>query len=413
MPETPPTTIHLDTDEVEFASGGEPQKLPCEIVLDTEPRPRLSFRITGMSPLLVLGSQQVSIHIVHADVNCEALIEFANDDIVGLSPIREPITVGRSGDLAEVHFDLINFPTFCASPSTRVPEDHLDMDSAGWHVEIRPPRRSSDVEAFRSTLHSVNHSCAMRKSDNSIFSSEEAQNLLNVLHDVMSFAAGRWVAPVLVHGFGTDQQLAWREWGTRPLHPNFGRLETWFDTRHAYTLTDVLSGAFELRKDAERAETFHTSLYWYLRSTGGDTGVDGGIVLLQAALELLSWQFFVADRKALSREGFNKLPADDHLRLLIESCNIPTSIPPALAELGSKAKELGWSDGPKALTAVRNLLVHPSRHKRLPYYDVWRLAEWYVELVLLRMLSFAGKYSNRTKAQRWVGAVDNVPWAQR
>jgi len=408
-------TIHLDKDEAEFVIRDEAQKLPCDIVLDTEPRPRLSFKLTGLHPLRVWGSQQrLSIHLVHADVNCEAFFASANDGIVALCAAREPIEVGRSDELIEVHFDLINFPSFCTlgTPSSRLPEDHLDLDAAGWHLEIRPPRQSPDIKAFRSPLHLITHSCVMRKSDNEAFSAKEAHHLLDIVHDVMSFAAGRWVAPVLVSGFGKDQQIVWKEWGTRPLHPNLGRIETWFDTHNGQTLAEVLSGACELRKNAERAETFHSSLYWYLRSTGLAAGVDGGIVLLQAALELLSWQFFVVERRALSREGFGRLPGDDQLRLLIESCKIPTNIPPGLTDLYCKAKELNWSDGPKALAAVRNLLVHPSTQKRLPYYDAWRLAEWYVELVLLRMLSFSGVYSDRTRAQRWVGAVDAVPWAK-
>jgi hypothetical protein len=79
----------------------------------------------------------------------------------------------------------------------------------------------------------------------------------------------------------------------------------------------------------------------------------------------------------------------------------------------AKAKELNWNDGPKALAAVRNLLVHPSKQKQLPYYDAWRLAKWYTELVLLKLVGFTGEYSDRTRAQRWVGAVDPVPWARR
>jgi hypothetical protein len=252
----------------------------------------------------------------------------------------------------------------------------------------------------------------MSKTDNNTFSSKEAHKLLNVLHDAVSFAAGRWVAPVFVRGLGSDQQIAWKEWGTRPLHPNLGRVETWFDTHHANTLAEILPGVWEIRKQEGRAETFHSALYWYTRSSGLAAGVDGGIILLQAALELLSWQLFVGDRKALSREGFGKLPADDQIRLLIESCGIPTPIPSGLSDLAAKAKELNWSDGPKALAAVRNLLVHPDRRKPLPFYDAWRLAEWYVELVLLRMLGFDGEYSDRTKPQRWVGAVNPVPWAK-
>lgn len=394
---------------------GEPQRLPCTIVLETDPRPRLSFKIMGPSPWTGLAlPQRFSIHIVHADITCDASIAYTDSGVIGLCPEREPISVGQSEDLREVHFDLINFPGFwaLASPSTRLPHDQLDIATEGWHIEIRPPRKSPDIDAFGSTLYSVTHSCAMRRSDNATFSSAGAQNLLNALHDAMSFAAGRWVAPVFIRGFATDQKIAWNEWGTRPLHPNLGRVETWFDTHHANTLVEILPGVLELRKDAERAETFHSALYWYLRSTGLAAGVDGGIILLQAALELLSWQLFVGDRKALSRDGFGRLPAHDQLRLLIENCGIPTSIPLGLSDLASKAKELNWRDGPKALAAVRNQLVHPDRRKHFPYYDAWRLAEWYVELVLLRMLCFSGDYSDRTKAQRWVGAVDRVPWAR-
>jgi hypothetical protein len=400
---------------VDLVFKDETRRLPCVIVLETDPRPRLPLKVTMTSPWMAWGPpQRLSIHIVHADITCEAFIAHINGETIGLSPAREPIAVGRSEALTEVDFDLINFPSFwaLASPSTRLTDDQLDIAVGGWHIEIRPPRKSPDLQAFRSTLYSVTHSCTLRKSDGTTFGSGEAQNLLNALHDAMSFAAGQWVAPVFVHGFESDRQITWKEWGTRPLHPNLGRVETWFDTYHANTLAEILPGVLELRKDAERAETFHSALYWYLRSTSIAAGVDGGTILLQAALERLSWQLFVGDRKALSGDGFSRLPADDQLRLLIESCGIPTGIPSGLSDLTSKAKEFNWSDGPKALAAVRNQLVHPSKRKHFPYYDTWMLAKWYVELVLLRMLCFTGEYSDRTKAQRWVGAVVRVPWAK-
>lgn len=413
MPTSPVTTIHLDADQIDFVFKGVPQKLPCAIVLEITPHPRLSFQVTGADPWMAFGQEQkISVHLALADLNAEVLISSAQDGVVGLSPTKEPISVGRSDNLTEVHFDIINFPNFWAkaSSSTRCPDDHLDIEADGWHIEIRPPRESRQLEDLRSVLYYVNHSCTLRRSDNAPFASEDAEHLLNAMHDTMSFAAGRWVAPAFVRGFGSNQQILWKEWGTRCLHPKLGSVETWFDTHHAHTLAEILPGVLALRKDAERYATFHSSLYWYLRSTGVAAGVDGGIILLQAALERLSWQVFVSDRKALSREGFGKLPADDQFRLLIESFGIPTAIPPGLTKLASEAQAQNWNDGPKALTAIRNKLVHPDKRKYFPYADAWRLAEWYVELILLRMLGFNGEYSDRTKAQRWVGAVDRVPW---
>jgi hypothetical protein len=415
VPEPPITTVHLDTDEAEFVLEGELYRRPCTIVLETDPRPRLSFKIAEASPWMGwVSEKKISVRIVRADFTCDASIVSANKGILDIRPEREPISVGRSEDLREVQFDLMNFPSFWASdsPSTRLPDDHLDIAVDGWHIEIRPPRKSPDFDAFRSTLYSVTHSCLTRRPDNAAFGFGDAQNVLNVLHDAMSFAAGRWIAPVFVRGFGNDRQIAWREWGTRPLRPNFDSVETWFDAHHANALAEILPGLFELRKDDGQAATFHSALYWYLRSSGGAAGVDGGIILLQAALELLSWQVLVHDHGALSCNRFDSLPAVEQLRLLIKSCGVPVDIPLGLSDLQSKAMELNWSDGPQALTAVRNQLVHPNRHQQYPYYDAWRLAEWYLELVLLRILGFSGEYSDRTKAQRWVGAVDPVPWAK-
>lgn len=414
MTEHSNTFVHLATDDVEFMVEGKLQRLPCEVVLETDPRPRVSFKVASPGPWSSLGfGRDFSVHIVNADITCEAILASGSDGMLNVSPTKEPITVGFSGVLKKIEFDLINFPKFVAlkqQPGS-YRDNGLLIEAGGWRIEIGAPRNSSEVEAFRSPLYSITHSCILRKSDDATFSSSDAQFVLNALHDALSFAAGRWVAPVLVRGAQSDDQIAWSEWGTRPLHPDLGRVETWFDAHHPNGLAEILPGILKLRQDPERSHSFHSALYWYLRSTGLAAGVDGGIILLQAALEMLSWQTFVTDRKVLSRDGFSRLPADDQIRLLIENCGIPAGIPAGLTELHAKSKEFNWSDGPKALTAIRNLLVHPATRKRFPYYDAWSLGEWYVELVLLRMLSFEGEYSDRTKAERWVGAVDRVPWA--
>ncbi len=41
----------------------------------------------------------------------------------------------------------------------------------------------------------------------------------------------------------------------------------------------------------------------------------------------------------------------------------------------------------------------------------WKLAQWYVELFLLKLAGYRGVYSDRIAA-RWVGEVKPVPWAK-
>jgi hypothetical protein len=165
-----------------------------------------------------------------------------------------------------------------------------------------------------------------------------------------------------------------------------------------------------VQRDETRAKNMHSAIYWYIRASGVAPGVDGGIILLQAALELLVWQYFILDGHAPAPKQFLKTPASDRMRLLLQACGIPINIPTELTDLVNVAAQRHWQEGPKALAGVRNQLVHPGTHQKMSYYDAWRLAEWYVELVLLHMLSFQGEYSNRIK-HRWVGEVERVPWA--
>jgi hypothetical protein len=73
-----------------------------------------------------------------------------------------------------------------------------------------------------------------------------------------------------------------------------------------------------------------------------------------------------------------------------------------------------WADGPEAITRVRNELVHPKG--RLPIKvgsvvpDTWRLAQQYIELLILRLAGYRGEFSNRLTA-KWIGEVEKVPWA--
>jgi hypothetical protein len=83
------------------------------------------------------------------------------------------------------------------------------------------------------------------------------------------------------------------------------------------------------------------------------------------------------------------------------------------------SKAENWQ-GPDAIVAIRNGIVHRNRKKReqsgkkkLESHDLlneaYTLLCWYVERVLLRHLEFEGEYSNRLK-KRVLGQVETTPW---
>lgn len=405
------TQVQLATDEVNIVVDTVPQHLPCEIVMETAPRPLLLIQITGLDPWIALRPQRkFELQLVRAGITCNAFIASSTDGVISFTPHTEPVTVGASQSLTCVSFDLINFPHFWAmdSPTTKLPDDHLDIRAGDWELYVRPQRQTDETAVFRSTLYAVTHSCTLRR--NALFTSDDTQAFLALLHDALSFAAGQWVGQVFVRGFDQDERQVWEQWGTGRLHPHLGPGHTWFDLHHGHALAALLPGMLAVHRDETRAKNMHSAIYWYIRASGVAPGVDGGIILLQAALELLAWQYFILDRHAPAPKQFLKTPASDRMRLLLQACGIPINIPTELTDLASVAAQRHWQDGPKALAGVRNQLVHPGTHQGMPYYDAWRLAEWYVELVLLHMLSFQGEYSNRIK-HRWVGEVERVPWA--
>ena len=162
-------------------------------------------------------------------------------------------------------------------------------------------------------------------------------------------------------------------------------------------------------------EALHEVIYWYLNANHSSRGIDAGIILTQAAIERLSYEFSVKDRRLLTVNGFKDLWASDKFRLLFSSVNIPLDIPAETSELQRLAgnRQMNWIDAPHALTEIRNSLVHPEHRRRgqvsSSYYEAWNLGLWYLEMGILAICGYSGIYGNRLK-QRWVGQVEDVPW---
>jgi len=135
-------------------------------------------------------------------------------------------------------------------------------------------------------------------------------------------------------------------------------------------------------------------------------------VLSQVGLELLAWKLF-ADGSDVKLDQFDKLPAADKLRLLLDKAKIPQAIPSELEDLARAAKANNWRDGPQALTEIRNGIVHGQKLEKVLRLsidvrrDIWVLGLWYLELTLLWLMRYSGLYVNRCAS----GKYELVPWA--
>lgn len=348
---------------------------------------------------------------------------------ITLTPIRDSITIGDSKvrTLRVVKFHVVNFCDFHSDPhndsGNRIVESKsgkrwhsqvlgcATLVADGWRITISALPSTGDlVKALEEAGgYAITHVGVIEHVDGEAFNGGDAADLLDALHFFLSFARGFWTPPVLPIGLSQDGERVWEQWiigraDSRMYWPS------WFDERNGQLLAEVFPGFCRLWRSDIWHWAVREALQWYLWSNTNPG--DAGIILTQAALELLAWTFAVKDRKFVGADAFRRLTAADKLRRILSSLNIPIAIPTELNLLASHAKKFNWLDGPQAFAHMRNETVHPHKKRRelADIYDGWKLGQWYVELILLALCGHVGKYSKRLGIQRR-GTVIPVPWA--
>jgi hypothetical protein len=294
--------------------------------------------------------------------------------------------------------------------------EHVDLTSEDWRVELRslPSTNRTFGQLKEQGGFGLTHIGRFEKTDRSSFAGKEAQELLRALRFFLSFAKGIWCEPVCAVGFdNSGDHVCWELWSSprEPWHSPY----SWFDPHHCEQLVDLFPGFMAKWNHEDWREALHEVIYWYLNANYSSRGIDAGIILTQAAIERLSHELAVRDRRLLSVNGFRDIRASDKFRLLFSTLGIPLDIPVETSELQRLASnsQMNWLDAPHALTEIRNSLVHPEhKHRgqfRNVYYEAWNLGLWYLEMSILAICGYSGTYGNRLK-QRWVGQIEEVPW---
>jgi len=337
-------------------------------------------------------------------------------------PKSEPIAgVGNeSTQMTRVIFHLFNFVHIVGTRRSTEQKgttnhfiEHVDLRCDGWNVEIKSLLETRDnLKRLKAEGgYRLTHIGCITKAGCPSFSGKDAGECLNALRFFLSFAKGGWCEPICAVGFDVSDNRVWEIWSP-PREPWHIPL-SWFDPQHGSQLVALFPGFMKRWADDDWREALHEVIYWHLNANHSSRGIDAGIILTQAAIERLSYELAVKDRRLLTVKGFNDIWASDKFRLLFSTLGIPLDIPAETSELQRLASQMNWLDAPHALAEIRNSLVHPE-HKRHgqfgnAYYEAWNLGLWYLEMSILAVCGYSGTYSNRLK-RRWFGQVEEVPW---
>ena len=403
-----PITL-VDTEIVDI--DGQPVDIPVKVVFQLLPHPRV-----------VIESEQLPADVLRNETSKVSMRNGAQLEVMCLSspflrgggsliPRYLPSDVlDKNVPLKSVRFGILNFPIFFGSQDrlTKTATDlvlspHVKLEASGWCVEITGVANQVDVlkGLDQDKGYGFTYEGVITRKDGTTFSVKEVDSLLEALRVFLSFVRGNYCSLALVEGADELGEQTWVRWGSHYVE-SWKPLRSWFlNVGGGDTLVYLFPKFVSLleREDLTMGTLSH-AIDWYLQSNESATHV--GIILTEAALERLSYHILRRPRRG------KKEPIGKYIDAALNKLELQSNVPKACNEI---RKLKNWHSGPHAITTIRNDLVHPQPSLNDVSLDVhheaWNLGQWYVEMILLKELSYQGTYRTRLSG----GDKSRVPWA--
>jgi len=401
------------------------------IHLEWLPQPRLAMQFSPSDPAVRIRLGHAELDISGLGTRAEAMVtsvpmlSFAN----GTPPVQGRvgrIEFGEAVSCTRVRFHLPNFLFFHGAPVRDAPRSSSSQRALLEHEGLRvtldramPYGHPLETSIQREGGYAITHVGVVDHIDGSALSLKDTEPVLDCLGHYLSFCRGSWTYPVLLCAEDAGGSIVGQRW---EMNHTIGRSKQtipWLPRNEPVGahMREAFSGYAEAWFSALWGDSIRIATQWYVESSTG--AVEKSIILTQAAFELLAWTRLVEDTHILSKKVWEgkSLSFAEKLRRLLDSCSIPLSVPLKLDKLLAYSKALRFSDGPEALTGLRNSLVHPSptKRKRLEEHpgaalDAWRLGLWYLDLIILHVCGYKSSYSNRTVGGWPTDEAMSVPW---
>ena len=422
----------LGQEDVTLHLPSGPATVPVQVRLELSPRPQVALHceLTWSEVALANEMNEVGEVIVElpTGVTTEAIV--ADRSAIGGGKISndlflrsEPATVLESGaPIAKAKFLLVNFPSVWGSDDLmRYPDPNdksrgfiyprFQLRSGKWRVQIIA------VDSLMGMHHrmltsggsALTHVCVVTQQDNQTASVQELEEFLSLLHLFFSFARGSHCGLTLLRGYaaGSPQgKRVWEQWGSYKVEPWRRNLQSWFDQLQSHTLSGTFDGIRRLLTQAANPTLLWQVFHWYLRSNESREP-EVSVVLNHAALERLAFAA-IGTRSGGENEG-------DWMAQALQWQGVDPGVPSLCPELGRLQSVHSLAHGPHALVAIRNELVHPgARLGVLPSMaldEARSLGLYYIELMLLSMSGYTGRFVNRlVRGRNYHLQRQTVPW---
>lgn len=344
------------------------------------------------------------------------------DGITGC--INSPLVITRTTELTDrVHFELPNFRDLLGSPVNAnewMRRDRLAFENEDWSVIID---KVPDFERLKNELHDTGGYALLYtgalQHKNGKLDQQQMQDMVRPLGMFLSFLNGRRCYPCFLQGQG-EQGAAWTDYSAS-YADRYKAVDCWLPQEDFSGINQMWDTYLTLAADAGSLECIDYLLHWYIEANNNSGFSEGAIVLLQNAFELLfNWQL-VEQRKLYTPKQGKQTQAAEKIRVLLEGAGIPLALPPKYQRIANElqAQNIQYQDFPHLFTLIRNSITHADLSKRLNLAKIPSLARHhvkdiglcYLELLLLKLFGYQGKYASRISENMFRGGNEElVPW---
>ena len=240
-------------------------------------------------------------------------------------------------------------------------EEQLIFDFHGWHIVLGALDSCFNLNELlrQQGGYALTHICKIEKLDESTFNLKEAYDLIEAFCYYLSLVRGLWLPPVLVSGFDANGDQLCEEWRTPIIRgDSWERSDLFFGSIDSLEIVSCFPEFLTKWQNPDWQGVIKLAIQWYIESLKEATSYQTSLVLIQSALEQLSW-IYLNNNDCLTGDNFKKIAAADQIRLFIKFLNIKILPFPEDSELLKLSKELGWINTIHAAVEIRNLVIHP------------------------------------------------------
>ncbi|MGJ5631728.1 hypothetical protein [Nostoc sp. CALU 1950] len=205
----------------------------------------------------------------------------------------------------------------------------LILKAESWSASIDSLQNLGDIIKSLESKggYAITHVGKLERSDKKPFTTEEADDILEALHWFLSFSRGFRTSPILLVGYDNSGKKVWENCTSYTTSP-WRSVHSWFaDSQDSCSLGKLFPGFLNRWRSTTWNQPIRFAIHWYLESIAQAGAVQGSIVLMQAAFEILAWTLLVEEKAIISQQEFKKLPAAEQLRRLLSQCGVPLKIP--------------------------------------------------------------------------------------